>query len=396
VTDTVFLLGAGFSKPAGIPLLGEFVDYMLQISARGVRQKDKSFMELPVVRDAMKIRNELDGYHGRANFDDRNIEDLLSILTFNVLGGGKKDRQKLTLMAQAIAETIEACCEVRHPGIKPGRGEVVSDGPDLYRRFWKALFKATESGRRMPTLLTFNYDLVLERSLLQVLSGTSYGVSRRPPFDRFRLTYGTDHVPDSQYKLVYTNYHSDRNRGSMYEEGTILENEPTSPNSGALPIEILKLHGSLNFPLNRWNEQASDFTWWAPTREPYILPPVFNKITGAGLDRTWRRALDRLRNARSIVIVGYSLPQTDIYMQYFLKAAVGPNLDLDRIVVFDPVLFSTGERRDAMQTRYETCFSTQLRRRIQFTPTTNPPSVPSGTTEALIAMLEESPSKLLF
>jgi hypothetical protein len=88
----------------------------------------------------MLVREELDSYHGRAAFNDRNIEDLLSILSFNVIAGGKKDKQKLTTVSNAIARTIELLCSVKHPGINFSRSRVVTEGQDLYRDFWHSIF----------------------------------------------------------------------------------------------------------------------------------------------------------------------------------------------------------------------------------------------------------------
>jgi hypothetical protein len=59
-------------------------------------------------------------------------------------------------------------------------------------------------------------------------------------------------------------------------------------------------------------------------------------------------------------------------MQYFLKAGLGPNVDLSKIFVFDPVLYSENiDAANAMKDRYASCFSTQLRRRICFEPGMN-------------------------
>lgn len=159
MSDTVFILGAGFSKAAGIPLLGGFVERMWELAVRGGTDKPLDHADREALGLAMKIRGELDSYHGRAQFDDRNIEDILSILSFNVLAGARRDKQKFAAMTDAIARTIEICCTVKHTGVEPGCGQVIKDGPDLYRNFWKALFAAAGKGHSLPTILTFNYDL---------------------------------------------------------------------------------------------------------------------------------------------------------------------------------------------------------------------------------------------
>ncbi|HKT68402.1 MAG TPA: hypothetical protein VJP83_03145, partial [Terriglobales bacterium] len=137
-----------------------------------------------------------------------------------------------------------------------------------------------------------------------------------------------------------------------------------------LDIELLKLHGSLNFPAPRQKKESSEirFNTTDALPSPLILPPIFNKQSTESQRHIWSTALQRLRSAKNIVIVGYSLPRTDIYMQYFLKSALGPNGDLNRIFVFDPAMYSDGESAKEMKSRYQDCFSPQLKSRIHFKP----------------------------
>jgi hypothetical protein len=129
--------------------------------------------------------------------------------------------------------------------------------------------------------------------------------------------------------------------------------------------------------------------------DPLILPPVFNKMNSSMINVVWKVALEVLRKAKNIIIVGYSLPKTDIYMQYFLKSAVGPNSSLQRIIVFDPVLFQEGERAKEMKIRYLECFSPQFSNRITFHPHF-PEGTSNGTFRQFIRMLEKWPNNLLF
>jgi hypothetical protein len=121
MTENVIILGAGFSYDAGIPVLSNFIERMWEYSIRGVAgdinltNEDKN-----ILSEALDIRREMDGYHGRVAFDDRNIEDILSMLAFNLLGGGTSDRNKLKAFTNAISKTIELSCNVTHPGIPTG------------------------------------------------------------------------------------------------------------------------------------------------------------------------------------------------------------------------------------------------------------------------------------
>jgi hypothetical protein len=81
-------------------------------------------------------------------------------------------------------------------------------------------------------------------------------------------------------------------------------------------------------------------------------------------------------------------------MQYFLKAALGPNQDLDRIFVFDPVLFRDDESSAALRNRYASIFSEPLQRRIEFTPHIFEGY--QGTADHLWSFIEKRPEMLLF
>ena len=82
MSDNVLILGAGFSYDAGIPLLAGFVKRMWECAIRkSCNGQLLSPDDVEIFENAMKVRNELDGYHGRANFDDRNIEDILEAVS---------------------------------------------------------------------------------------------------------------------------------------------------------------------------------------------------------------------------------------------------------------------------------------------------------------------------
>ena len=146
-----------------------------------------------------------------------------------------------------------------------------------------------------------------------------------------------------------------------------------------IEIPYLKLHGSLNWcsrTIATQSEQVNmdlmplDFPTQA-VQTPLILPPVFNKMNASNVNPVWMRGLEILRKAKHIIIVGYSLPKTDIYMQYFLKSAVGPNNNLQWITVFDPTLFRNDAANEEMRSRYQECFSQQFQDRIVFQPKVN-------------------------
>ena len=401
MSNNVLILGAGFSHDAGIPLLGGFVEKMWELSVRKSNKGDQlSEEDSKIFDDAIKVKNELDSYHGRAVFDDRNIEDILSILAFNVVGGGKGDKDKLNMINRAIARTIELSCSVTHPGVsKTGQNSAINTGPGLYRSFWRNLFERAKTSTDLPTIITFNYDLVLERSLLQLLIGTHYdNYKNRIPFRSFELKYFYDRLPTISYLTNYSNFTKYTDSGPKTSRGTILNPLIGSPTSEHIEVEILKLHGSLNFPKSRAKFESSEYNFANSIDDPQILPPISNKMSGNTSDNLWKIAIQRLREAKNVVIVGYSLPRTDIYMQYFLKAALGPNMDLNKITVFDPVLYSNSPENKEMRNRYQDCFAPQLHKRINFN--LNGANIGQiekyGTAEQFVEVIGSAPDIIFF
>ena len=208
MTDNVIILGAGASVDAGVPLLDKFVDKMLEFGQKGqVGDKALSDEDLKIFGEATKVRKELDGYHGRAAFDDRNIEDILSILSFNLMVGGKKERNKLGWMIKAIARTIELTTTAKFDN-KRTREIQADEGMTIYLDFWHNLFNVFSKQRHFPAIISFNYDLVLERALFQLLINTYFRQfdEYRFPSDGIILKYYYDALENFSYQVRYITY----------------------------------------------------------------------------------------------------------------------------------------------------------------------------------------------
>ncbi len=387
-SDTVLILGAGASFDAGIPLLSNFVQTMWEIA---IRSKFKEITLTPndkeIFQNAIKVRNELDSYHGRANFNDRNIEDILSILSFNLFEGKKIDKDRMDWIIKAIVKTIELSCEVKHTG---DFDKIENSGNSVYEKFWLSLFKNYTTTQKFPTIITFNYDLVLERSLFQVLNNTYYNsYENRLPFSDLSINYHYKLLQDKSYNVKYTSFTSQDFRALP---GTFLQHAVKKEN--CLDINILKLHGSVNFPDKKNDNSKINIA--IPAENPLIMPPIFNKMQNSQVNEIWKVALEKLRKAINICIVGYSMPETDIYMKYFLKSALGPNIDLNQIFVFNPVFNENNECSLQMKRRYEDCFSPQLHERIIYNPARYNEKIPAGTFRHFTNLLETKPNDLLF
>jgi hypothetical protein len=354
MSDNVIIFGAGASRDAGIPLMKDFVATMWEFATRGKARRDPlTSADYELLREAMYIRRELDTYHGRAMFDDKNLEDILSLLSFDEMSGGSQSRKKLSTFVKAISRTIELTCRVVP--------EITDQCVGPYYSFWLTLLTRLAKNKSLPTIITFNYDLVLERSLCHALDGDYFrSIEKERPFDGLSIMYYYDKLQKVNLILQRSECTDGKAAGTRPWMGDFGECKEVAE------IEILKLHGSLNFSTNGTTQPNSPVQ---AVEDPLILPPIFNKMDYVeSLNNAWAKALQRLRKTKNVFIVGYSLPSTDIYMQYFLKAGLGPNTDLNRVFVYDPVLFKEGDGRNDMVHRYKTCFSPQLQKSIEFNP----------------------------
>jgi hypothetical protein len=388
----VIVLGSGASFSAGVPILRDFLPKMWEIAIRG--QLDEiplSDEDRKIFKNAMSVRAELDGYHGRANFDDRNIEDVLSVLSFNAGGQNRSTSNRLAAFVRAITRTIELTCSIKQ-NRKPNA--IDDSGPDCYRDFWVSLINRYSREGDFPSIITFNYDLVLERSLYQVIRNTIFSSGKPLPFDTFDIDYCYRNFPCIPSRVRYTRYTTN----GLFEEtsGTTCESMGDVDEESHLHFEILKLHGSVNFPRRKGDEVNEDpFT--SSVVDASIVPPVSFKSASGNQSSIWETALKRISSANNIIFVGYSMPRTDLHVQYFFKAAVGPNRDLNKITVFDPALYEATETGEQLSNRYKECFAPQLRTRIDFQPPPTPSRPgPNGSYTHFVNLIDDDPDQMFF
>jgi hypothetical protein len=153
--------------------------------------------------------------------------------------------------------------------------------------------KILEIVKKGDTLLTFNYDLVIEESFKDATIWTPNG------------GYG-ENVKHGKTHDWCRRWFKDRNTAA------------TNPES---EVALLKLHGSLNWTLYR-NRQVRikprPYVVKTKNKTPAyekiaVLAPGWNKpIDKNPYKAFWREARLRLEQCKTLVIIGYSLPETDL------------------------------------------------------------------------------------
>jgi hypothetical protein len=66
---------------------------------------------------------------------------------------------------------------------------------------------------------------------------------------------------------------------------------------------------------------------------PMLVAPTWQKSLGGYLSAVWREAILALRTATRVVILGYSVPQTDQHFRYLLAAGLQENISLRKVLI---------------------------------------------------------------
>lgn len=142
-------------------------------------------------------------------------------------------------------------------------------------------------------VMTFNYDCLMDRSLRD-FSGNRW----RPG----EGSYGFDVANGSQDWKDHTRGQPPKN-----------------------PIKLLKMHGSRNWSRTEdENIELLDDSNLSSNLKDVIIPPTWSKeFDQFPFGEIWKQARIEVRRARVIVVIGYSVPETDLFSRSLFKVEAG-------------------------------------------------------------------------
>lgn len=293
---TVLFLGAGFSKPFGFPIMNEFFRYVRESTWIPDEEKDL-FVEMQ--RISARSQGTLAGV-------DENLEHVLSIASMT-------EFVDVVATLNSALRRVFAIPPADHQSHAVGELHThfvsILGGPDRFRELGSDL-----------TIITTNYDVMAEFALF---------TQGKPPI----LPFAWESCATPGQPTLYS----------------------ASPNHPA----IYKLHGSLNwFPMGdkvlvddgvatlRGHPpgRENNFSWPAVGARSYkapaaslIVPPTFLKERGASaFNEIWLAAREALQTAERLMFIGYSFPETDTHMTYFLGSALADAVSLETIYLLGP------------------------------------------------------------
>lgn len=264
----VYILGAGFSAPLGLPVMSNFV----------FKSKDMYFStpdKYEYFDEVFKLINDMSFIKNYYNSDLFNIEEILSVLEMrNFLA----DSQQKDIFINYISDVVNY-----YTGdIAPKR--------QLPGNFYDFIMGADPKHNLYGNFITNILNLVFQRMEGNILCK----VSNKKETDYSIISLNYDMVIEN-----YINYLSDIYE--MENEFNIIDN---IDNYELSPYNfcLCKLHGCI--------EKGN------------IVPPTWNKSSNSDLLKTWKLANKLFEEANHVRILGYSLPITDSYMTYLFKSSI--------------------------------------------------------------------------
>jgi hypothetical protein len=302
----VYILGAGFSAARGLPTIKDFMltmrDAHLWLDSQGRKE------EAEAIASVLDFRLNAASAAYRVKLDLENIEELFSLASAS--------SRTLTKQIQlAISSTLDFKLRTTPSPTVSFQSEKLSeawpsewakkDYKDImplspyeincpaYEFFLTSLIGNwnNSSNHSENSFISFNYDLLVEDALKKLSI----------PF-----TYGFD-----------------------------------SKQNDADVIEILKLHGSVNWA--RKEKSTTNYTIYdsyedlrSKRQTPQLVPPTWRKIFTGPLRQVWDRSLKSLESATRIIVIGFSIPATDNHFKYLMAAGLQNNISLREIIFVNP------------------------------------------------------------
>lgn len=312
----VYIIGAGFSARAGLPLVRTFLDAMRDSHPWLVdEERDR---EAAAVKKVLQYRLRSSAAAYNVQLDLENIEELFSLESTELAS-------EESAIRLAIAATIDFCQTTRSPpellvGVMPrildkfkervvkqhgfvwSREDAQSIRFKPYEYFVGSLcgiFQSKDDQR--DTFISFNYDSIIENALRGLRMPYSLGLrSNDVSFA------GRDPQEDSAFPRL---------------------------------TMVLKLHGSVTWA-HADDQRMHVFDSYSELRArnltPALLPPTWKKDLFPQISSVWKSAIQALRTATRIIVIGFSYPSTDLHFKYLLACGLSENISLRDFIVLNP------------------------------------------------------------
>lgn len=327
--DIVVVLGAGATRGASWvtdsstvlpPLNADFFTQLQRIQARKHQGVVAEILRDVVGLYGPNFQLTLEQYFTQ-------LESLIQ-MTEVTLKNPRYTKERLERMRDRLLLGVSAVLEESADVVKQTSAAKKGGGCEHHSQIVEALSPRD-------TIISFNYDCVIDHAL---------------------MTAGANKW-SAQYGYGFPN--------PQRVKGFIKWQDDNAPHAANESINLLKLHGSLNFfPFPEGEDEEirlRERTYRQTGNEKYeIVPPEFGKRFDRPVFKTlWKRAERAVRLARRITLIGFSFTPTDTHVDSFFRTALAQNKKLEQLIIVNP---SVEDRR-----HIRSVFASQLSRSIRVT-----------------------------
>jgi len=318
--NSVFILGAGASVHAGIPVMKDFLEVVEDIH----RGSGKHWSEYSAFDLVVRGRQELAAVQSKARFDIRNLESVFAAFEvatiFGELGrlSGTDVQTLLPAIRRVIVITLEKRMEFE-----------VSNGiiqPSHHYKMFATLMQALLAKGEVVSIITFNYDIGLDFALRAQKLFIDYCLVDAPSPDEPRIDLMKLHG-----SINWAECNECKRQILVHQVlDAVNDEEKRFRLEGGAPPKITLRVGERFATLEHCGVNSCG-------PDAVIVPPTADKGGAHELLRpVWRRAAQHLREADNVFVLGYSWPNGDqFFRQLYALGTVGPRL-LRKFWVFNP------------------------------------------------------------
>jgi hypothetical protein len=324
---TVFIFGAGASVESGAPTMKNFLDKAEEHSASSESVK---FLFSKI--------NDLHSILARTKVDLDNIEEVLGLIEMAELLNTQFHKDESDKLKYAyikmISDTLTNSVrfDVKGPKIIIDKG--------CYQKLIEIIFKNPKQ-LIDTSFITFNYDLALDVALYSNDVKHSYYLDESDEGVPILKLHGSINWfknigPTKETRVFTINDYFTEFRISNIEK---------APKDG-IPLDLNKLI----------NHKYGNYGY-----VPYIIPPTWNKtMYHNDISPVWRKAVKCVHEAENIIIIGYSMPDSDAFFRYFLSLGTNSPTRIKNLWVINP--------EDLVRNRFENLLGQLLTSRFRFFP----------------------------
>jgi NAD-dependent SIR2 family protein deacetylase len=321
----VFILGAGFSASAGAPTVSEFFDRSREFFDNPTKRLEEA--EYLQFKRVFEFRREMAVAREKITIDLDNIEDLFGLVEMSQrLGGASKETRDNTVYL--IAKTLELTTRGAKRSVvswesPKGHEQLLKQfeyregacSADVYHLFagmlGGLLDEPSERMNRTNTVITFNYDLVVDDALHWAGFAPDYALD--PDIVQFPAEWKFDRT------IPVLKLHGSTNWGVCSSCSAVVVLPPLLATS---PAQFLK---------DKCKGCGTEGGF-----RPLLVPPSWDKTDYKEfMGPVWKRAVDEIASATRICIIGYSMPTTDAFFKYLITLALARNPGLYSLTVVD-------------------------------------------------------------